>query len=227
MRSRAAAIVARLRFEWWTKVWLGAVLGVAFCGGYFAIQRAPVRDAGTLEPSPLDRAIPFSPGWVWVYQSVYLLFPSAWLARTRQDLRRYAAGFLLITAVGFAFFLVWPVAAPRPADGPRTGMYGLLVSYDGLTNTFPSLHVALATYAACFAASVLDGRARRASAVVLSAWVTLIAYATLATKQHYFVDVPAGVLLGWLGHVAATRLREAMPGASLGRRARATEGGAA
>jgi membrane-associated phospholipid phosphatase len=212
--------VARLRSHRRLKHWIGTLLTIVFCAGYFALQRWPLRPVQTLELTWIDRAIAFSPGWVWVYQSVYLLLTSAWLARTRDQLHRYAAGFLFVTMIGFAFFLAWPIAAPRPADAPRTGMFGLLLAYDGLVNCFPSLHVALATYAACFAAHVLDRRPRWVVAV-LAAWVALICYATLATKQHYFVDVPAGLLLGWLGHVSAERLRASAGASWLGRLARA------
>jgi membrane-associated phospholipid phosphatase len=31
-------------------------------------------------------------------------------------------------------------------------------------------------------------------------WAGAIAYAALATKQHYAIDVPAGVVLAWVAH---------------------------
>lgn len=184
------------------KVWLGVVLGVLFWLGYFTVQRLPVRPVTTLDPTWFDDAVGFSPTWVWPYLSIYLLFPTAWLALTRDDLRRYAAGFVAVSLVSFAFFLAWPVHGPRPDDAPLVGIYGLLITLDSPLNSFPSLHMSLATYAACFAVSVLHGRAGRIAAALLgAAWVLLIGYATVATKQHYAVDAAAGVALGLLAHV--------------------------
>ena len=37
-------------------------------------------------------------------------------------------------------------------------------------------------------------------------WVVVIAYSTLATKQHYFIDLPAGVFLALLAKVLGSRL---------------------
>ena len=193
---RFEGIANRVAVEWRMKAWLGVALTGFFCAGYFGLQRW--LPAGRALPLTfLDRWAGFSPGWAWAYQSIYLLFPTAWLAGSRRELWRYAAGFVGIALVGFACFWAWPVAAPRPA-GEHGGMYGWLLTYDGLTNSFPSLHVALGVFGALFAARCLPQV--RWLPICLAAWVVLIAWATLATKQHYAVDLlPAGPL-GWAGY---------------------------
>src|SRR5574341_2129061 len=85
--------VSRLGAYWPMKLWLGAALTFVFCAGYFAIQYYPFRPPAQLELTFIDRAVPFSPGWVWVYQSIYLLLLAAWLCETADQLRRYAIGF--------------------------------------------------------------------------------------------------------------------------------------
>jgi membrane-associated phospholipid phosphatase len=218
MRDAPRDLVRQCLHLWPTKLWLGTLLTVLFCAGYFAIQHHPLRPVTTLPPSFIDRAISFSSGWTWVYQSMYLMLPFAWLARTRGDLAQYAIGLALVAVGGFAFFLIWPVAGPRPG-GIATiqgTAYALLVRYDAPTNSFPSLHIALAVYTACFALSMIDAtRARRPLAIVLTLWIALIAYATLATKQHYAIDLTPGALLGWLAHRASaqvySRRQTAMP----------------
>ena len=195
-KSTLPWLARRVAREWRMKLWLGAALAVFFCAGYFGLQRLRPT-GGTLPLMFLDRWAGFSPGWAWAYQSVYLLFPTAWLAGSRGDLWRYAAGFVGVSLVGFACFWMWPVAAPRPG-GTYGGIYGWVIGYDGLTNSIPSLHVALATYAALFAARNLPRR--KPLAVALAAWVALIAWATLATKQHYALDLLPAVPLGWAGH---------------------------
>jgi membrane-associated phospholipid phosphatase len=194
---------------WPTKLWLGTLLIVLFCGGYFTIQHHPLRPATSLPPSFIDRAIPFSPAWTGIYQSMYLMLTFAWLARTRGDLGRYTLGLALVAAGGFACFLIWPISGPRPGSiATIGGAYALLVRYDAPTNSFPSLHIALAVFTACFALSMIDtARPRRMLAIIVIPWITLIAYATLATKQHYAIDLPPGALLGWLSHRSTSPIR--------------------
>jgi membrane-associated phospholipid phosphatase len=193
----------RLRAHSTLKLALTFGLALAFCLPYFALQRFPLRPPRTLPLSPLDAWVPFRPGWAVVYQSLYLLMPAvAWMADSAESLRRYARGFLLLAAAGFAVFLAFPVAGPRPALAAEAGLYGLLVRYDAPLNSFPSLHVALAAYSLLFAHHLLAGADPSARRLVWpgAGWTAAIAYSTLATKQHYAVDLPAGLLLALFAH---------------------------
>jgi membrane-associated phospholipid phosphatase len=201
---------SRLRFEWRLKCALSAALTLAFCVPYFTLQRLTLFPGHTLPPTPLDRAVTFQPdGWVYVYQSVYLLFPTTpWLATSREQLARYTRGFLCVSLVCFAFFFLLPVECPRPDDAPRDGMYGFLVSYDKTINTFPSGHVALAVFTVLFGRRIFGGDRRaglRAFFAFEWLWVGLIAFSTLKTKQHFAVDLPAGALLAWAADAWAWR----------------------
>src|SRR5689334_20815874 len=100
MHHRACDPLRRLRCEWRMKVWLGAALALVICAGYFGIQRIPRASYMTIAPNGSDAWIDFSPAWTGVYLSMYLLLPCAWLASSREQLRRYAAGMLLIAACG-------------------------------------------------------------------------------------------------------------------------------
>ena len=184
MHETQSKLGSRLRMQWRMKLWLGAALLLFVCCGYFAAQHMPLRAPTTLRTSLIDRLIPFSPGWTWAYLSLYLLLGSAWLATTREQLWRYAAGMTAMCMVAFAIFFSWPVAGPRPAQPPDHAVYRLLVRYDGPLNTFPSLHVALAVYAARFGSHVLE----RSSSVALLLWIwaAVICWSTMPTKQHYF-----------------------------------------
>ena len=198
-------MIGRVRANWPVKLWLSGLLAIVFCAGYFSIGHHPIRQPVYLSPTFIDRSIPFSPAWVWAYQSLYLLLPIAWLIETTDQLRRYAIGFVILLAVGFTCFVIWPVAGPRPQEIPNDAMYRLLVRYDSTLNSFPSLHIALATYSACIAVAVTSGSLRRMLIVILPVWVAVIGYATLATKQHYWIDLPPGVLLGWLAQMVGWR----------------------
>ena len=189
--------------EWRTKAVWSVLLTLFFCVPYFALQRAIVMPVHTFPLSWVDEAVTFDPRWASVYQSGYLLLSVVpWLLDRPEDLSRYVRGFVRISLVGFAFFVLLPVAGPRPADAPAAGMYGWLVSYDRPTNAFPSLHMAFLGFTVLVAARVSRHRVpasrRRWLLASAAAWTVAVAYATLATKQHYAIDLPAGLLLAWL-----------------------------
>ena len=200
-----ADLAARVSAHWRFKVALSAALTLLFCIPYFTLQHVVVFPVRTLDLTAIDRAVAFDPRWVWIYQSVYVLIAMVpWLATSRPLLERYARGFVGLSVVAFACFLFFPVAGPRPETVPTTGMFSWLVWYDKPTNAMPSLHVGLAAYTVMFGARATAGwrdpstRLRLVAIGVL--WVAAIAYAALATKQHYAVDVPAGVVAAWLAH---------------------------
>lgn len=197
-----SAVSERLRAHARLKVLMTVVLLVAFCVPYFTLQRFPLRAPRVLPLSALDVLVPFRPEWIVVYQSLYLLMPAtAWLADSATSLVRYARGFLALSAAGFVVFLFFPVAGPRPAHDAQ-GLYGLVVRYDTPLNSFPSLHVALAVYSWLFARRLAAGASGAAQALIAlaAAWTVAIAYSTLATKQHYAVDLAPGVLLALAAH---------------------------
>jgi membrane-associated phospholipid phosphatase len=203
MASSNLHLIGRLRVHWPAKLWLGSILTIVFCTGYFVIGYYPLRLPTRLSLTLIDRSVPFSPRWVWVYQSIYFLLPAAWLCETANQLRRYSVGFVILMLTGFACFLLWPVSGPRPQQMPSDLMYGVLVRYDTTLNSFPSLHMALAAYSAWVAVAVASGSLRSWLIILLPPWVALIGYATLATKQHYWVDLPPGIALGWLAQYIA------------------------
>ncbi len=195
-------ILARVRCHWRLKLIVGSVLTIGICTGYFGLQRFHFGEARSFPLTFVDRWASFSPAWTIVYQSMYLMLPVAWLAETREQVWRYVAGLLPAISVAFAFFLFFPVTFPRP-DTTIDGMLKLIHAYDLPLNAFPSLHMVLTAHAVAFGIWLL--RPPVWAAVAAYVWVALIAYSTLATKQHYFVDVPAGVALGWAGQYFAGR----------------------
>ena len=190
---------ARVVAESREKLILSIALPRDFCAAYFSLQRFLIASPRALSPSFLDQLVGFSPAWTAVYQSLYLFLPLPWLCTTSGELRRYRHGFMAMTAVAFAFFLMIPVAGPRPDVLPDHALYRLLAGYDRNLNAFPSLHVALTVYTL-----LLAFRLTRQPVVLTaaSAWAALIIYSTMATKQHWAADVVAGLVLA----LAADRL---------------------
>ena len=192
---------------WNLKLELYLALSAAFCIVYFSLQRFPLFPVRTLPLTPLDRAIGFHPEAIYAYQSVYLLIPLfPFLARTRRQLMQYTLGFAWLCGISFLIFAFVPIVCPRPDDETHVAMFRLMTSYDGKINTIPSLHVGLSVYSVLFGYQLSQtARGLRPMVWIGVAWTILIAYAALATKQHYAVDVPPGVLLAWAGHRVASR----------------------
>ena len=158
---RSGLSTTLLRAHWRRKAALSLGLTIAFCLPYFLLQHVVFFPVRRLPLSALDSAIAFNPQWVWVYQSVYVLISIVpWFLASVDDLNRYARGFLLQAYLGFAVFLLLPIAGPRPAAASGGAMFQLLLSYDSSLNSFPSLHVGLAVYTVFVAAALSHGRQR-------------------------------------------------------------------
>lgn len=189
-------------------VLLGLTVGI--CVPYFWLQRIDLFPLQQPPATPLDAAIGFDPTWIGVYLSIALLVPLAPLLATRRDeLSRYARGLAFLCVPAFAVFLLLPVAGPRPEAFADAGLYGVVTACDRPSNSLPSLHAGLTVFSLLFGYRVLReglSRAGRVGYVVLGGlWAAAILYATLATKQHWVADLPAGVALAVAAHALAWR----------------------
>jgi len=201
-------LFSRIFASWRSKVLMLVLLVPLFNLFYFLPQWVGWRTPGRLPMTVIDRIVPFDPGWVYAYVSMYVMLTIPPLLTARGDvLWRYTIGATIMFVGAAVAFLLWPVEFPRPtlpADGPW--MYRVVVSIDRPINSIPSLHAGIVGYTLCFAGRALTDlsrSARRAILVVGALWSALILYATLATKQHYFLDLPPGILLAWISHSIA------------------------
>jgi len=200
----------RLRTCWPEKVAVLLGLSLGICVPYFTLQRVGAFPLRSLPVTALDRWVDFDPRWIGAYLSLALLVPIApLLATRREELVRYAKGLTLLCLPSFAVFLLFPVEGPRPDAAPGHALYRVLISWDGAANAFPSLHAGLAVFSLLFAYRVMWGdlarRGRAALGIVGSLWGSAILYSTLATKQHWAIDLAPGVLLACAAHALAWR----------------------
>ena len=159
--------------------------------GAYARDRMP-----HLPALALDRALPVLPLWTLVYGSLYLaVFLPMVVVRHEEHIRRTLWAFVMLWIVGSIGWLSYPTVLSRPVRsviGEGFGAWALRIAYgmDAPYNCFPSLHVAQA-FLAAFTCQLVSRRLGLAAIV----WASLVAVSTLFTKQHYVVDVIAGVLL--------------------------------
>jgi membrane-associated phospholipid phosphatase len=149
----------------------------------------------------VDAWVPFLPAAVWLYASWYVA-PALIFFAERSQFRRTAlavAAAFLACAVGWTLVpavMTRPVLDGRPDASAR--MLRAIYAIDPPSNLFPSFHAALAAIIAWAALAW-----PRAFPAVL-AWMVAICASCLLTRQHYVLDVVAGVLVG-LGAVAAVQ----------------------
>lgn len=178
-----------------------AILSSATGVGYFGSQWFPIRNPVTFSATTVDRLIPFQSGWSWIYQTVYIVVPLVALSIPRKNhFDSYVRGYWLMLSTCLLCFWLYPVYSPRPADlSPNSldPMHALILSYDGIINCFPSLHVALGLFSILHGMAILRARGvhQRWLSVSMFLWMILMCYSTVALKQHYVVDVPAGIVV--------------------------------
>jgi len=151
----------------------------------------------------LDDAIPFWAASGLVYSAIYLFLLASFVAiRDLAVVSRFVYACVFTQLVAAACFVVWPTVYPRelypiPAGAGHLEMVVIQMTrgLDTPANCLPSLHVSTAVLCAC--ALYADQKSRWWALVALP-----LALSTLTFKQHYVVDVGAGLLLGLLAYFA-------------------------
>jgi len=145
-----------------------------------------------------ERAIPF---WAWTivpYWSIDLFYGlSLFVCRDRRELDTQALRLLTAQVVAVGCFLLWPLrySFVRPdSDGVFGWLFDVLLGFDKPYNQAPSLHIVLLIVLWVRFAQHLRGAWRW----LLHGWFALIGVSVLTTFQHHFIDVPTGLLAGWL-----------------------------
>ena len=197
----------RLRARWRLKPLVAIALNLFFWIGYGSLARRAWFPMVTPPLTWVDRIVPFRPaGWSGVYLSEFVFTAiMPWLITSREALRRYTIGLLVLSSVSFLCFLFLPVAAPRPAAAGGAGLHGLILQWDGSYNAFPSLHAGFLVYTFALARRMFPGGNRPWVWALGSIWGLLVLYSTIATRQHYFLDLPAGAVIGAAADALAWR----------------------
>lgn len=168
-----------------------------FFAGYFHLLRQPARVPAEMPLTWLDRAVAFEPLALWPYVSLwlYVVIPPSLMPDAR-TLVRYGWWIGGLCAAGLACFYLWPTTVPpRPLPINVPG-FDLLRGVDAAGNACPSMHVAAATFSALWIDRLVRQlRLPPALRWLNAAWFVLIAWSTLATRQHVWWDVVAGAAL--------------------------------
>jgi membrane-associated phospholipid phosphatase len=147
----------------------------------------------------IDKSIVFEPYFLYWYFSLWIyvsLMPA--LIRTKKELFYYGAYITTVCMLGIVSYIMFPAVIPENGiDYSYYPEFSLLKSMDTTGNAFPSLHVATAFFSFFWMNRQLEQMNATLFFKVLSAlWCLGIIYSTMAIKQHVFIDVVGGLILG-------------------------------
>lgn len=162
-------------------------------GGYFFIGKI-VAQGMYLPLLKIDEFTPFREEFVFLYLTVYPLFLLPFfVVKEKSHLIRLSLSYIAILTLSYLIFFLIPVSFPRPDINTSTfsgWTLSLVYISDPVWNCFPSTHCAVSFLASLF---ILEVRPNFGRWVLGSSLALCIS--TLLTKQHYFVDAVAGIVL--------------------------------
>ena len=205
---RAALLHSPASYAKRVGLWALSLFIIVSCYGVGKLEL--LREPQLLELSAIDRAVPLMVWTVWLYGTIRYGALLAWLTvPDRRDAARLLTTITVASVVCMGLFVLWPTTFPRELfplpESASASVRELaeLRASDSATNCLPSLHVALAWGIALTWASWLERPWLRALPLL---WALIVSAATVTTKQHFFVDVPPGALVGALAWWTARRL---------------------
>ena len=144
----------------------------------------------------LDRAIPLTPSFVWVYSFCYIFpFVPLFVIRDWHRFNRALIAIAVANLPAFVVFIVFPVAMPRADLGSSASERLLALIYTAdfhpAVTSFPSLHVIFAWLIFCMCRGGRWGRVGDVMIFTVAAGITI---STLFVKQHIILDAAAGVV---------------------------------
>ena len=180
------------------------LVGVIYVIAYWGTALLACRSPTILVPTLIDEGIPAIEAAIWLYASVIpLVIVALWTPDGLTRARMVVSVALACTAAG-VLFVLYPTAIPRmsPASSSMTGYaWQVLYAMDTRCHAFPSLHAAFALIAA--AAMWRAGRGWRIIGLI---WASGVLASALLVKQHFLIDLLAGLCVGALAQTAGNRL---------------------
>ncbi len=142
----------------------------------------------------LDRAVPLVPAAIWPYALYYVLVMMPLFAvRRMRELTEVFSAYLLVTFSAWIVYVIWPVRMEYPHEvctGFSCTILMRLWAMDMGVNVMPSLHAAHSVLAAAIFWSY-----RNKAWPLMAAGAAAVSVAAILTRQHYILDIVAGVAL--------------------------------
>lgn len=153
--------------------------------------------------TPLDSMIPLRTEWIIVYVVAYIQWAIGLIAaaKERKELcYRILGGEMIAKFLCMLCFLFLPATISRPeitGSTPWDQLTRLIYLIDEPTSLCPSIHC-LESYI-CFRGAMLSEKLPRWFIWVTGIFSIMVFASTVLVKQHFFVDIIAGIAVGEIG----------------------------
>lgn len=151
----------------------------------------------------LDKIIPFRSEWIIVYVLAYLQWAIGLIAAARERkglCYRIIGGEIFAKVICLLCFILLPATIVRPevsGNAPWDHLTRLIYSIDTPDCLFPSIHC-LDSYI-CFRGALMSEKLPRWFTWVTGIFAVMVFASTVLVKQHFVVDIIAGIVAGEIG----------------------------
>jgi len=170
--------------------------------GYILTNHFQLFPPTTLTLSSLDNAIPFLS---WTVIPYLILISGMYLFAFIDNQDDFVGALVALTiavSINYIVYIIYPTTYPRPptpvASGVDYDLYRWLISFDKPTNCLPSGHITTPAIGCWYL-----GLHHKKFRPYLFTVFFVLSLTTLTTKQHYIVDIPAGLLTAAIGIIVA------------------------
>lgn len=157
----------------------------------------------------IDDHIPLLPIFITVYVFSYLFWilgPMVVSKGTKEHFKDFLMGMLVAYLIGAVIFTVWPTRMDRVAEnllnqnsGFLNGLLQGIYQMDGGnygTNLCPSYHCLIST--CCWMGVANRKEYAKWYRYFCAVLCVLIFASTVLCKQHYFIDIPVGIIIAYI-----------------------------
>ncbi|MBR0385918.1 MAG: phosphatase PAP2 family protein [Erysipelotrichaceae bacterium] len=148
----------------------------------------------------IDRLIPFVPCFIVVYYGAFAQWFNYFLQVSFGDRKlrdRYFGADIMSKIIIFIIFMSWPLAVARPTVDGSDGFWHCMTSFtffvDNPLGAFPSIHCFYSWMAVRYSFEAEPAERKWISWLQLL-FSLLVFASTVLVKQHYFIDVPGGII---------------------------------
>ena len=159
----------------------------------------------------LDRSIPFVKEWVWVYVICFGFWVINYVLIAREGKEhwnRFVIAEMLSKIICGLCFILIPTTNVRPevtGSDLSSMVMRFVYSMDRPTNLFPSIHCLVSWM--CFIGIYNSRKIPKWYKVFSCLFAIAVCASTQFTKQHYIVDVFAGITIGQMCYVLVGKTR--------------------
>jgi len=173
--------------------------------GYILTNQFHLFTPHSLPMTGLDEAIPFLPWTIAPYLILVLGMYLFAFIDNEDDFISALVALTIAVCINYLTYIIYPTTYPRPPLPQSTelgaSLYHWLVSIDTPANCFPSGHITTPAIGCWYLA-----RHHTTLRPFLFITFLILSVTTLTTKQHYAIDIPAGLFTAGLGILIANAL---------------------